>query len=89
MMRAAAYVRLSKEVRLGARSGIEPLPADWAVPPEGDEVVVALSRLRETTREGAVALTIARTWLPLLRLDDEMRDCVASSLADALLVEVL
>jgi hypothetical protein len=64
-----------------------PLPRDWAIPVQCDEVVVACAPLPRPL-VGMAAIVVAAPHLPPPDFDDAERDRIATALADALLAEL-
>jgi hypothetical protein len=63
-----------------------PLPADWAIPVQATEVVVACARLAPPW-SGMAALVVPYADLPKPTLDEAVRERIARALVDALLAE--
>jgi len=85
-LHAAVQARRVRFVAVYTIDG-RPLPADWAIPIQEREVVVACAPLLSPL-SGVAALIVCASALPQPKVDDAARERIAHALADVLLAEI-
>lgn len=66
-----------------------PLPPDWAMPIDADDVVVAVAKLPADARPGIAAIIASARQLPSPHFDEADHERLARALVEALLEEVV